>query len=224
MKLKYLAMVIAVALLLFMAGCAKKAPAAPETPTAPAAPTTAPAATTPAETAPAEGTTPEEAEGVTPVPETEPGPGLVTTEALDTGEYTQQSLIGNPQNKDESLARDYTGEPVRFSNFECTKDETTGVRYISVKLTNTNTAGSFMISAKGIAKGYNTYFMMRGMVDENPGCEVEELAPGESVVCSKIGKDDMRYGNVAGTNRLTIESPGNDGKKVTEAVVVNCPE
>ena len=81
-----------------------------------------------------------------------------------------------------------------------------------------------MISSKGIAKGYNTYFMMRGMVDENPGCDVEELAPGEFTGCSKICKDLMRYGNVAGTNRLTIESPGNDGKKVTEAVVVNCAE
>ena len=224
MNLKHLAIVLAVTLLLLAAGCAKKA----ATPTGPAAPTTPTTPTTPAtggeQAAAAEGEASEEAEGVVEVPETEAGPGLVTVESLDTGDYTQHSLLGEPQNKDAELARDYTTEPVRFSNFDCVKDETTGLRYISIKVTNTNADKSFMISPKGVAKGYDTYFLVRGMVDMDPGCQVEELAAGESTVCNKIGLDQERYGNTEGTNRLTIQSPNNDGAKLTEAVVVNCLE
>jgi hypothetical protein len=224
MNLKHLAIVLAVTLLLLAAGCAKKA----ATPTGPAAPTTPTTPTTPAtgaegQAASAEGeAASEEAEGVVEVPETEAGPGLVTVDSLDTGDYTQHSLLGEPQNKDAELARDYTAAPVRFSNFDCVKDETTGIRYISIKVTNTNADRPFMISPKGVAKGYDTYFMVRGMVDTDPGCAVEELAAGESTICSKIGLDQERYGNTEGTNRLTIQSPNNDGAKLTEAVVVNC--
>jgi hypothetical protein len=223
MNLRHLAIVIAITLLLLAAGCAKKA----ATPTGPAAPTTPTTPTAPAsgeQAAPAEGEAAGEEEQIIEVPETEPGPGLVTVDSLDTGEYTQHSLLGEPQNKDAELARDYTAAPVRFSNFDCIKDETTGIRYVSVKVTNTNADRPFLISPKGVAKGYDTYFLVRGMVDTDPGCQVEELAAGESTVCNKIGLDQERYGNTEGTNRLTIQSPNNDGAKLTEAVVVNCPE
>ncbi|MBN1544020.1 hypothetical protein JW898_01005 [Candidatus Woesearchaeota archaeon] len=222
MKLRHLAILVAITLLLLAVGCGKKAAPAPAAPTAPAAPA-APA--TPAEeAAPSEEAAETAEEGVVEIPETEMGPGLVTTEALDTGDYMQHSLLGEPQNKDTELARDYTTEPVRFSNFDCVKDETTGIRYITIKVTNTNADRSLMISPKGVAKGYDTYFLIRGLVDMDPGCQVEELLAGESTVCLNIGLDDERYGNPAGTNRLTIQSPDNDGRKLTEAVVVNCPE
>ncbi|MBU2561425.1 MAG: hypothetical protein KKD17_03940 [Nanoarchaeota archaeon] len=220
MKLRHLAILVAITLLLLAVGCGKKAAPAPAAPTAPAAP--APAA--PAEQAPSEGAAETAEEGIVEIPETEAGPGLVTTEQLDTGDYTQHSLLGEPQNKDAELARDYTTEPQRFSNFDCVKDETTGIRYVTLKVTNTNADRSLMISPKGVAKGYDTYFMIRGLVDKDPGCQVEELVAGESTVCLKIGLDDERFGNPAGTNRLTIQSPDNDGRKLTEAVVVNCPE
>ena len=223
MKLRYLAIAFAITLLI-LAGCAKQAPTAPTAPAAPVAPT-APAAPGGEQAAPSEGA--EGAEGeeqVVEVPTTEPGPGLVTSDQLDTGEYVQTGMMGEPQNKDQALARDFTAEPVRFSNFDCVKDETTGINYISIKVTNTNTVRPFLISKIGVAKGYDTYFMVRGLVDEDPGCAVEELAAGESTVCDKIGKDDLRYGNPAGVNKLNIQSPGDDGKKMTESVVVNCPE
>jgi len=222
MKLRYLAIAFAITLLI-LAGCAKQAPTAPTAPAAPAAPSTPAPAAGEQGAAPAEGaTTPEEQ--VVEVPDTEPGPGLVTVDQLDTGEYVQAGRLGEPQNKDQALARDLTSEPVRFSNFDCKKDETTGIRYISVKVTNTNSVRSFMISKIGVAKGYDTYFLVRSLVDEDPGCAVEELKAGESTVCDKIGKDNARYGNTAGTNKLNIQSPGDDGNKMTESVVVNCPE
>jgi hypothetical protein len=227
MKPRYLgilATTVIVLLLLFAVGCAKKAAPAQDITSTPAAPTT-PTTTEQQTASTTEGQASEdEADAPTPVPDTEPGPGLVTNEALQTGEYTQQSMIGDPQNADSALNKDLTLTPERFSNFNCVKDETTGVRYISVKLTNTNKKTDFVISEIGIAKGYNTYFMTRGMVDESPGCEKETLAPGESTVCTKVGKDDTRYGNTEGTNRITIQSPNNDGKTFAEAVVVNCPE
>ncbi|MBW2971919.1 hypothetical protein KY359_02685 [Candidatus Woesearchaeota archaeon] len=222
MKLRYLAIVIAITLLLLAAGCGKKAAPAQQQPTAPPAPA-APAPPAAGEGTAAEGEAAGEAEGVVEIPETEMGPGLVTTEALETGDYTQHSLLGEPQNADTELAKDYTAEPMRFSNFDCVKDEETGIRYITLKVTNTNADRPFMISPKGVSKGYDTYFLIRSLVDMDPGCQTEELAAGESTVCLKIGLDDERYGNPEGTNRLTIQSPDNDGKKLTEAVVVNCP-
>ncbi len=230
MKIRYLVIALIIVLSISLAGCNKAAKSAPAT-SEPAAQTTQNTNTAPAnnqEAAAKQPSAPEEnsadqEEKVVEVPETEMGPGIVTDEDIETGEYTQHSLLGAPQNADASMARDLSAEPERFSNFDCKKDEETGIRYISIKVTNTNSDEHFMISPKGVAKGYNTYFMVRGMVDKDPGCAVEDLAPGESTVCDKIGLDDERYGNPEGTNRITIQSPDNDGKYVSEAVVVNCP-
>ena len=224
---KFLVILMVLLLALTIAGCKKEATPQQQTPNQPAAPASsaepaAPAA--PSEpAAPAEGESATGEEGVVEVPETEMGPGVVTDEEIESGEYTQHSLLGEPQNADPEHARDLTEEPERFSNFDCVKDEETGIRYITVKVTNTNADRSFMISPIGVAKGYDTYFMVRGLVDKDPGCAVEELAPGESTVCNKIGLDDERYGNPEGTNRITIQSPDNDGKIAAEAVIVNCP-
>ncbi|MBW2967565.1 hypothetical protein KY362_03700 [Candidatus Woesearchaeota archaeon] len=220
MKLRYLAIVAIAILMVFAMGCGKKeAPAPAPAPVAPPpAPEPAPA--------PAQETTTEEAEaaeGVVEVPETAAGEGLVTDDALTTGDYVQHSELGEPQFKDTALAKDLTASPERFSNFECRKNEE-GIRYISVKVTNTNADRPLLISPKGVAKGYDTYFLVRGLVDMDPGCAVEELGAGESTVCTKIGPDTEKYGNPAGINKLNIQSPDNDGKKYTESVVVNCPE
>lgn len=218
MKIRYLSVLAAVMiamLLLFAVGCGKKNVEEEIV----SEPVTEPVVTPEPEPEPA----PEVTDEVV-VPETEEGEDYVGIDELESGDYTQEGMLGNPQNSDTTLAKDLTGTPERFSNFECKADEETGIRYISLKVTNTNEDQEFMISPKGIAKGYNTYFMIRGMVDMDPGCADEQLAPGESTVCTMIGKDDARYGNVVGINRLTIQSPDNDGKTNSEAVVVNCPE
>ncbi|MFC1754796.1 hypothetical protein ACFL96_15605 [Thermoproteota archaeon] len=155
------------------------------------------------------------------VPETAPGEALVEEGDLESGDYSKQSLTGNPQYKDAELGKDLTAEPERFSNFECGMDDN-DVRHISLKVTNTNSEVPFMISETGIQKGYNTYFMLNALIDnDGTGCGVEQLAPGESTVCKTIGLD----GKVMdGINRLTIQSPNDGGKTVAEAVVVNCEE
>lgn len=235
MKLRYLVIAMILVMSLAVVGCGKKAEPAPAAPAAPAEQPAAPAAPTPEQAAATEAAAEEAAKAeaeaaaaeeaqIVEIPETEMGPGVVTDEDIQSGDYIQHSLLGEPQNADAEHARDLTEDPERFSNFDCVMDEESGVRYISIKVTNTNEEQSFMISPMGVAKGYNTYFMVRGMVDKDPGCAVEELAAGESTVCDKIGLDDERYGNPAGTNRLTIQSPDNNGKMVPEAVVVNCPE
>ncbi|MFC1723837.1 hypothetical protein ACFL0V_06880 [Nanoarchaeota archaeon] len=235
MKLKYLVIVMILVMSLVIVGCKK----APE-PAAPTGPTPEEKAAQEqkaaqekqvAEQKVAEAKAAEEAaaaaaaeEEIVEIPETEMGPGIVSDDAIQTGDYTQHSLLGDPTNEDAEHARDITDEPERFSNFDCVLDEEMDVNYISIKVTNTNSDMGFMISPDGVKKGYNTYFMVRGMVDKDPGCTVEELAPGESTVCDKIGLDDERFGNPAGTNRITIQSPDNGGATTAEAVVVNCPE
>lgn len=222
MKLRYLAIIAIAVMMVFAMGCGKKEAPAP----APAAPAPAPVAPAPApEQAPTESTEAQApAEGVVEVPETAVGEGLVTDDALTTGDYTQHSELGEPQFSDTGLAKDLTAEPERFSNFECAWDNEAGIRYISVKVTNTNADRPLMISPKGVAKGYDTYFLVRGLVDTDPGCAVEELGPGESTICTKVGPDVANYGNTEGINKLNIQSPDNDGRKFTESVVVNCPE
>ena len=192
--------VVVVVILLFLMRGAKQAPQAP---TGPAAPEQAmpqgPAA--PEEAAPS----------AAQVPETAPGNALVTEE---------QAAMDYRQNEDSGL--DLTATPERFSNFECAVDKTTGLRMISIKVTNTNSDVHFLISHQGVAKGYNTYFMIRGLTDKDPGCGTEDLAPGESTVCSGIGSDNPSFENVVGLNRITIQSPNDNNKLVPEAVLVEC--
>ncbi|NQU78137.1 hypothetical protein HQ545_00025 [Candidatus Woesearchaeota archaeon] len=75
------------------------------------------------------------------------------------------------------------------------------------------------ISPRGVYKGYNTYFMIRGIVDTDPGCDTELLNPGEYTECTRIGFDTSTYSNVEGINRVSVQVPGK-----TEALLVECPE
>jgi hypothetical protein len=204
--------IVVIVIILFLMRGAKEKPVT--------APTVAPTEKAPVE----KETAPVKETGEKEIPKTAPGESLVPDEEIQTGDYTQASRFGEPQNSDAALARDLTAEPERFSNFKCTFDENTGLRYLSLKVTNTNKDVSFMISPVGVKKGYNTYFMTRGNIDMDPGCGVEELAPGESTVCEKIGPENLVYTLTTGTNRLTIQSPNDDSKMISEAVVINCED
>ena len=103
-------------------------------------------------------------------------------------------------------------------------DDDSGLRMISLKLTNTNSDVDFMISDEGVKKGFNVYFNVNGLVDYDPGCDEETLTPGESIVCDNIGLDNPKYEVTEGINRLSIQSPNDEGKIKAEAVVVNCEE
>ena len=118
---------------------------------------------------------------------------------------------------EEELAIDVSNTPQLLSDVKCEKDEENGNSYISLKLTNVGEE-NFMISHKGVSKNYNTYFSIRSLVDNNPGCNQEELTPGESTTCTKIGLDTAPFVNVKGINRLSIQAPGQ-----TEALLIECP-
>ena len=113
---------------------------------------------------------------------------------------------------------DVTAEPELFSNLECNYDYDVGVNYISLRVYNVLDE-DFRISPRGVQKGYNTYFLVRGMVDADPGCGTELLVPGEWTTCTRIGLDQPRYSNSPGTNRISVQVPGK-----TEALVIECPD
>ncbi len=146
------------------------------------------------------------------------GPAVVTDEDIKTGEYKQKTLLGEPTNSDEQHAIDITDKPQLFSNIDCQYDPESGIPYISLRIYNTLNK-TILISPRGVAKGYNTYFMIRGIVDEDPGCDTEIVEPGQWTECKRIGFDGKKYANVAGINRISIEVPDK-----TEALLVNCPE
>ena len=202
--------VVIVVLLFLLRG--REAPEAPEAPEA--------VPEVPEEVVEAPEEVPEEEE----LPPTEKGEDFVEKEDLETGEYVKESLIGSPTFEDEDLGTDLTAEPERFSNFKCVYDEEMDMRFISLKLTNTNSDIAFMISDTGVKKGYNVYFNVNGLVDADPGCGIEEIAPGEAVICDGIGLDNPKFEVLPGINRLSIQSPDDEGKIYTEAVVVNCEE
>lgn len=201
--------VVIVVLLFLLRG--REAPEAPEAPVAEP------------EEVPAEVEVPEEVPEDQ-LPPTEKGEDFVEQEDLETGEFVKESLIGNPTFEDEDLGTDLTAEPERFSNFKCVYDDEMDMRFISLKLTNTNSDIAFMISDSGVKKGYNVYFNVNGLVDMDPGCGIEELATGEAVVCDNVGLDNPKFEALPGINRLSIQSPNDEGKIYTEAVVVNCEE
>ncbi|HII71649.1 TPA: hypothetical protein HA265_02740 [Candidatus Woesearchaeota archaeon] len=146
------------------------------------------------------------------------GDAVVTDEEIQTGDYKQASILGEPTNEDEEHARDISEEPQLFSNLDCDYDYDAGVLFISLRIYNVLDE-DILISPKGVAKGYNTYFMTRGIVDRDPGCGTEVLHPGQYTECTRIGDDTLRYGNIPGTNRISVEVP-----KKTEALIINCPE
>jgi hypothetical protein len=113
---------------------------------------------------------------------------------------------------------DTTLEPELFSNIECNYDYDSELLYISLRVYNI-LEEDIKISPRGVQKGYNTYFLIRGVVDTDPGCGTELLPPGEWTKCDRIGFDTLRYGNLEGINRISVQVPG-----VTEALLVDCPK
>ncbi|MBW2968082.1 hypothetical protein KY362_06365 [Candidatus Woesearchaeota archaeon] len=113
---------------------------------------------------------------------------------------------------------DTTIEPELFSNVQCNFDYDAELLYISLRIYN-NLEEEIKISPRGVQKGYNTYFLIRGVVDTDPGCGTELLHAGEWTECERIGFDNARYGNVEGINRISVQVPGK-----TEALLVECPE
>ncbi len=113
---------------------------------------------------------------------------------------------------------DTTADPKLFSNIKCDYDYTDELLYISLRVYNVLDE-DFKISPRGVQKGYNTYFLIRGIVDTDPGCGTELLETGTYTECTKIGFDNARYGNVEGINRISVQVPGK-----TEALLVECPQ
>jgi hypothetical protein len=148
-----------------------------------------------------EGLTAEEEEEAEPAPR-EVGPDVVEREELEKV----------------SEVVDTTREPEIFSNVQCNFDNEAGLLYISLRVYNILDE-EIKISPRGVMKGYNTYFLIRGIVDQDPGCGTEVVQPGEWTECKKIGFDAPRYGNVPGINRISVQVP-----TITEALLIECPE
>jgi hypothetical protein len=141
----------------------------------------------------------------------------------EAGVYEAPKHIGPDVVEKEDLPHveevvDTTTEPELFSNLECNYDYDSELLYISLRIYNV-LGEDILISPRGISKGYNTYFLIRGVVDTDPGCGTELLQPGEWTECSKIGFDAPRFANVPGINRLSVQVPGK-----TEALLIECPE
>lgn len=149
------------------------------------------------------------------LPETTPGEALTADDVAQGAAKSNSGYAGEVVYKDNSLAID-TNELERVSNVACSQ------KMISIKLTNVNDEKSYMISNNGVQKGFDTYFQVRGIVVKNPGCDAEELAPGESTMCTSIGQPSGSYMNIEGTNRLSVVTPNDEGLSRTEAVLVNC--
>lgn len=111
---------------------------------------------------------------------------------------------------------DVTSHPELFSNIECLNDTESGLFYINLRIYN-DLEDAMRISNIGVSKGYNTYFLIRGIVDKDPGCSKEILEPGDMTVCDKIGFDDARFALKSGLNRISVQVPGK-----TEALLVEC--
>ncbi|MFC1722624.1 hypothetical protein ACFL0V_00640 [Nanoarchaeota archaeon] len=146
------------------------------------------------------------------------GDSVIDEEEIQTGKHTQHSILGEPTNEDPEHARDITDEPELFSNINCEYDYESEIPYISLRVYNILDE-DILISPKGVAKGYNTYFMIRGIVDADPGCGTEVLHPGQYTECVRIGFDGEKYANLPGTNRISVQVP-----KKTEALIIECPE
>jgi hypothetical protein len=144
-------------------------------------------------------------------------------ELEESGTYEEPKYVGPDVVDKEDLPKvqeviDTTVEPELFSNIACDYDYEDELLYISLRIYNV-LEEDFKISPRGVSKGYNTYFLIRGVVDTDPGCDTELLKPGEYTECEKIGFDNARYGNVKGINRISVQVPGK-----TEALLVECPE
>lgn len=194
--MKKLLLILAMLVLVIgLIGCGKEE-AAPEAPSAPAV-----------EEAPAEAPVEEAEMEETESPEVEEeieeakeimmeGEGDVTDEKLDEGvEY--------------NLPVDASEETEYFDEIGCS--EIDGKLTISVKVTNSGTE-DWIVYGMENPKG-NLRLTNRGITDTTAGCEVQELAPGESTMCSGL---DM--GAISGENRVSIQST-----EGTEVKIVICP-
>lgn len=170
------------------------------------------------------------AEEVEPEPEVAPEPEVEERyvpepeETEDEGEvYEAPKYAGPDVVEREDMDKVYevvdtTSEPELFSNLRCDYDYDAELLYMSLRIYNVLDE-EIRISPRGVQKGYNTYFLIRGIVDTDPGCGTELLNPGEYTECRRIGFDNARYGNVEGINRISVQVPGK-----TEALLINCPE
>ena len=145
-----------------------------------------------------------------------------TEEYEEAGVYEAPKEVGTDVVERDELSEVYevvdtTAEPELFSNIECNYDYDAELLYISLRVYNVLDE-DIKISPRGVMKGYNTYFLIRGIVDTDPGCSTELVHPGEWTECRRIGFDAPRYANVEGINRISVQVPGK-----TEALLVNCP-
>ena len=195
MKLRYIAIVIAITAMLLLVGCGKKEAPAPE-PTP--APTPAPA--------PAQAPEPEpESEPV--VEETAEPEEVVLEEGGDVTEEAEEKKEAT------GLAADLTTEATAFPQASCELKEVDGKekRVISVKIKNVED-DDWEIYGKENPKG-KVRIGNRGVIHILPGCEKMTLAPGESTLCTTI---DM--GVIEGENRVTVNTPIDQ-----YARIVDCP-
>jgi hypothetical protein len=137
--------------------------------------------------------------------------------------YSESKYLGADVVDKEDLPKvveviDTSVAPELFSNLKCDYDYESNLLYISLRIYNTLDE-EIKISPRGVTKGYNTYFLIRGVVDTDPGCNTELLQPKEWTDCNRIGFDLARYANVPGINRISVQVPGK-----TEALLIDCPE
>ena len=190
MKLRYLTILVVIALL-FLSGCACEREAPPAPTPAPEAPSAPPA---PAEKAPVEETAPAEPEEVV----LEEG-GDVTEQVVEEKEST-------------GMAVDIAVGEGEFAQAGCALKEVDGeqVRMLSVVVKNTGTE-DWEIYGIGHVKG-KVRIGNRGVVDTTPGCEKMILAPGESTACTTVDNGAV----VEGANRVTVNTPAGQFARVVE--------
>ncbi|MBU2561343.1 MAG: hypothetical protein KKD17_03520 [Nanoarchaeota archaeon] len=135
-------------------------------------------------------------------PKESPGPDVVPKEDLPKVEEVIDTTI----------------EPELFSNLKCGYDYDAKLLYMGLRIYNVLDE-DIRISPRGVMKGYNTYFLIRGVVDTDPGCGTELVQPGEWTECKRIGFDLERYATMPGINRISVQVPGK-----TEALLVECPQ
>ncbi len=198
MKLKYLAIIFAVLVLLLTSGCGKEAAPAPQAPVQPAQPEAAQPVQE-EQAAEVEEVVEEEEEVEEELPVLEEGAD-VTAESEELKEE-----IG--------LAGDLTIESEGFPQASCELKDDDGkeVRVISVVIKNVADE-DLEVYAKGHSKG-KIRIGSRGVIDIEPGCEDFILAAGQSTKCTEINQ-----GVIAGENRVTVNVPGNQ-----YARAVMCP-
>lgn len=106
------------------------------------------------------------------------------------------------------LPIDLSSETEHFDDVSC--KDVDGTLVIAVKITNSGDLPWYPYG-KANPKG-NVKITNRGVTDITPGCDKEEIAVGETMICSGV---DMNV--VPGENRISIQAPD-----TTEAKLVMC--